>query len=367
MATMYYRPYTSEPIKDGEMPPYEAVESILPEYQYIFVDPNNEDTDRSAKPTAPSRFVRPPDKRAHTTGANTATTTDLDQTHMSVLDQQMRDLENYRTAVQRMGQDILTLRQQVRSLEGDNSKLRLNANQYDDSRKLLIDSQDLEKLAKPEILSRYVSLRQKLASQTSELKDYKTKVQKLQNELIKKNDKEKDYLRMSHAHASQQELLQRLQDKVQKLRKLEDTCRKQEKVIEKMEAVLHRLRREKSNKGNAVNNDMNNVLAEENARLRQQLEDLKEQLSKAGLGSGEDMEKLELYQALERAEGRIMSLEKQLQENARSWGKERADMNIRMNEAEHGFGRNIATILPKNLSGFLWHRFKLNPTKDDLA
>ena len=53
---------------------------------------------------------------------------------------------------------------------------------------------------------------------------------------------------MSHAHASQQELLQRLQDKVQKLRKLEDTCRKQEKVIEKMEAVLQRLRKEK-NKG----------------------------------------------------------------------------------------------------------------------
>ncbi|GFR81182.1 coiled-coil domain-containing protein 33-like [Elysia marginata] len=312
MATMYYRPYTSEPIKDGEMPPYEAVESILPEYQYIFVDPNNEDTDRSPKPPAPSRFVRPPDRRGATTGGPTtaATTADLDQTHMSVLDQQMRDLENYRTAVQRMGQDILTLRQQVRTLEGDNSQLRLNANQHEDSRKLLIDSSDLERLAKPEILSRYVSLRQKLASQTSELKDYKTKVQKLQNELIKKNDKEKDYLRMSHAHASQQELLQRLQDKVQKLRKLEDTCRKQEKVIEKMEAVLHRLRREKSNKGN-VNSDMNNVLAEENARLRQQLEDLKDQLAKAGVGGGEDMEKLELYQALERAEGRIMSLEKQ--------------------------------------------------------
>ena len=39
---------------------------------------------------------------------------------------------------------------------------------------------------------------------------------------------------------------------------------------------------------------------------------LQDQLSKAGVGGGEDMEKLELYQALERAEGRIMSLEKQV-------------------------------------------------------
>ena len=35
----------------------------------------------------------------------------------------------------------------------------------------------------------------------------------------------------------------------------------------------------------------------------------------------------------------------QLQENARSWGKERADMNIRMNEAEHGFGRSGGLVL----------------------
>lgn len=47
---------------------------------------------------------------------------------------------------------------------------------------------------------------------------------------------------MSHAHASQQELLQRLQEKVNKVRQLEDTCKKQEKVIEKMERILEKQR-----------------------------------------------------------------------------------------------------------------------------
>ena len=59
---------------------------------------------------------------------------------------------------------------------------------------------------------------------------------------MQKNDKEKEYLRMSHAHASQQELLQRLQEKVNKVRRLEETCRKQEKVIEKMERILEKQR-----------------------------------------------------------------------------------------------------------------------------
>lgn len=32
--------YLLQPIKDGELPPFDAMESVLPEYQYIFVDPN---------------------------------------------------------------------------------------------------------------------------------------------------------------------------------------------------------------------------------------------------------------------------------------------------------------------------------------
>ena len=40
-----------QPIKDGELPPYDAMESILPEYQYIFNDPNatQPGTDRTGR------------------------------------------------------------------------------------------------------------------------------------------------------------------------------------------------------------------------------------------------------------------------------------------------------------------------------
>lgn len=42
-----------------------------------------------------------------------------------------------------------------------------------------------------------VALKQKLTGTTAELVTYKEKVQKLQNDLIKKNQKEEDYLRVS--------------------------------------------------------------------------------------------------------------------------------------------------------------------------
>jgi hypothetical protein len=35
----------------------------------------------------------------------------------------------------------------------------------------------------------------------------------------------------------------------------------------------------------------------------------------------------------------------QLTDNSRQWGKERADLQIRMNENEHGFGRSGGMVL----------------------
>ncbi|XP_076459417.1 coiled-coil domain-containing protein 33-like [Babylonia areolata] len=348
MATLYYRPYTTEPIKDGDMPAYDAMESALPEYQYIFNDPQAPKSGAdpppparaaNSKPTAGTRASEAPHRNARVV-------TDLDQTSMSVMDQQMREIDNYRQAVTRMGQDILSLRASVQELEGTNSKLRMQLSNFNDATRVMMDSVEVDGLPKAEIASRYAALKQTLTSQTSELKHYKDKVQKLQNDLIKKNDNEKEFLRMSHAHASQQKLLQKLQDKIHKVKQLEDTCRKQEKVIEKMELILEKQRQKKGNSTKDANSEANAALTEENKRLREEMENLREQVRKATQGSGgavgggwsstDDFEKLELYQALEKAEGRIMSLEKQMVENSRQWGKERASLQLRLTEQDGG-------------------------------
>lgn len=35
----------------------------------------------------------------------------------------------------------------------------------------------------------------------------------------------------------------------------------------------------------------------------------------------------------------------QLAENSRTWGKERANLDLKLNEAEHGFGRSTGMVI----------------------
>ena len=54
-----------------------------------------------------------------------------------------------------MGQDILTLRGTVQDLQGQNSKLRLELTNYNDTTKIIIDSTELDGLTKAELAARY--------------------------------------------------------------------------------------------------------------------------------------------------------------------------------------------------------------------
>lgn len=171
-------------------------------------------------------------------------------------------------------------------------------------------------------------------------------MQKLQNELIKKNDQEKKYIKIAQSYKQQTEVITKLQEKLKKTRTVEEALKKQEKVIEKMERILEKQHRDRSKKSNDAAQEANEALLEENKRLRQQSDDLRDQLRFNNKGSSDsETDKLELYQALEKAEARIQSLERQLAENSRTWGKERADMSLRLNEAEHGFGRSGGMVL----------------------
>ncbi|XP_066026819.1 coiled-coil domain-containing protein 33-like [Pocillopora verrucosa] len=93
-------------------------------------------------------------------------------------------------------------------------------------------------------------------------------------------------------------------------------------------------------------------LSEENIRLQAEVLQYKEQLKAAeaklkkprspgeqrvvGASNGpmSDMERLELFEKLEKAEGRIVALEKQLADNVRKWAKDKADLQMKLNESQ---------------------------------
>ncbi|XP_006153433.1 coiled-coil domain-containing protein 33 isoform X4 [Tupaia chinensis] len=273
---------------------------------------------------------------------------------------QAMEMNNYRRAMQRMAEDILSLRKQAGVLEGENRVLRSQLSQQ-------------ERQDKAEEDQGLASVKQKLLLRELDVKELRDRVQHLQNELIRKNDREKELLFLCQTQQPQG-LQRRYQDRLQQVKALEETVRHQEQVIEKMEQVLEdRLRgrteppprarlQGKPNVGGAAAQtfpmlpapgpslgppgenlpaDIYSVLLAENSRLRAELDKthhqsapiILQQQALPDLLSGTS-EKFNLMAKLERAQSRILSLESQLEDSARRWGREKQDLTTRLQEQE---------------------------------
>ncbi|KAF4081325.1 hypothetical protein AMELA_G00160100 [Ameiurus melas] len=361
----FYRSYTRALQRDGyDLPAYDALAQILPEYQHIFKTPKAPQQSKGVpkeqkKSKRPSELNQTFEISSPHESLQVSNIQDDDPHVAEITEHQTKELENYRSAMCKMAEDILALRTQVASLEDQNSQLRSELSMNHDLGRTLLDDTDIDVMTKAEITDRIVSLKCKLASESSKAADQRDKVQQLQNELIRKNDSEKELVQLQQAHQQQKGVLQRYQGQIKKLSNLEATVREQEKVIEKMEKVLTTKLRER-NKENAEKKkktvlkekdteesrtrEIESILAAENSRLRAELERLRQQpqpiiIQQPAQQPFADGEKLRLIEQLERAEACIRVLGKQLEENARQWGKEKQDMLTRLSEYTHGFAR----------------------------
>ncbi|XP_069653918.1 coiled-coil domain-containing protein 33 isoform X2 [Haliaeetus albicilla] len=140
------------------------------------------------------------------------------------------EASSYRLALKRMAGDLLSLRQHVTSLEVENRHLRRSLASREELGHTLLADVDLDVMTREELLDRLATLKHKLVAGTVEMRRLKDRVQRLQNELIRKNDQEKDLVLLQRAHQQQQAVLKRCQEKVAKTKNLEETVRQQEKV-----------------------------------------------------------------------------------------------------------------------------------------
>uniref|UniRef100_A0A8C3FSR9 Uncharacterized protein n=1 Tax=Chrysemys picta bellii TaxID=8478 RepID=A0A8C3FSR9_CHRPI len=332
----YYRPFSSTLNQDNDvsLPPPEAVAEILPDKQMLLyekaatpADGDVDDVDMLRRTQDVTRFH-------------------LDQ-----------ELDNYRTAMKKMADDIQSLRRHVASLEAENSTLRCNLSMHEEVGRTLLNDVDVDVMTKVEIVDRIVALKHKLAAGTVEMSRMKDRVQQLQNELIRKNDREKDLVMLQRAHQQQQTVLRKYHEKITKMKALEDTVRQQERVIEKMERMLEEKVPEATRTceqllADSFSKEFYSTLLAENMRLREELGRAHYRSSPIILQQqalpdifSTNSEKLSLLAKVEKAQGRIRALESQLEESARKWGREKQDLSTQLLEQEHGFGRPSSTIL----------------------
>ncbi|XP_028929512.1 coiled-coil domain-containing protein 33 [Ornithorhynchus anatinus] len=196
---------------------------------------------------------------------------------------------------------------------------------------------------------------QKLAGGALHLKELSAKVQQLQNELIRKNDREKDLLMLGQAQQQQQAVLNKYWETLAKMKGLEETVRRQERVIEKMEMVLEekiqelvraraQLAPDSGPVGEISPKDCYSSLSAGHSQPLRDLDGLwhrssptiSQQPTLPDLLS-KTSEKLSLLAQLERAQSRIQALESQLEDSARQWGREKQDTATRLLEQAHGF------------------------------
>ncbi|XP_072807117.1 coiled-coil domain-containing protein 33 isoform X6 [Vicugna pacos] len=330
-----------------------------------------------------------------TIGSSTSTSQEAEEEPQLPRMSHETEMNNYRRAMQKMAEDILSLRKQTSILEAENHMLRSQLTQEEVEE----EPNNTERARNPAPPPPPASMKQKLLLSELEMKKLRDKVQHLQNELIRKNDREKELLLLHQAQQPQAALLKRYQDKLQKMKALEETVRHQEKVIEKMERVLEDKLRDRNEPlqnrlqgkpsvafpmlsapglppaptGENLPVDLYSMLLAENSRLRAELDKNRHQsapiiLQQQALPDllANNSDKFNLLAKLERAQSRIISLESQLEESARRWGREKQDLATRLQEQEYGLRHPSNTITadlpnPSTLSKDQRRPSKLDP------
>ncbi|XP_068596031.1 coiled-coil domain-containing protein 33 [Brachionichthys hirsutus] len=353
--------------KDGyNLPSHDALAEILPNYQTLF---KREKTDLQQEEEGPAERPEAPQAnkpkishkyQAHRPHKPPPLHDFEDDPHVDKISNlQAKEVDNYRSAMSKMAEDIIVLRTQILKLEAENRQLRTDLSLHQDLGRDLLDDADVDVMAKAEMADRISSLKFKLASETSKAASQMDTIQQLQNDLIQKHKSEEEQLNLQTLQQQQHADLKLHQSCLAKMAKLETKVKQQEKIIEKMEKALDsKLAVKSKQRGDKKplakkprgeteqrKEEMDSTLAVENGRLREEFPNVAQppvQQTKAAL---QVKERLSLLSQLELAEVRVQTLEAQLKENCKLWGTQKQDMLTKLSEHKHGFMPTPATVL----------------------
>ncbi|XP_065065771.1 coiled-coil domain-containing protein 33-like isoform X3 [Rhopilema esculentum] len=333
---MYYQLVKSPPDRCESVKPYLQIDEPVEELVDGISGANPEKRSRGLNDGKSSFHLN-----AEKMNADNEAKSVLDKHVITVLDYQTKELDRYRQAIRQMGELIVDLRSKISTLEMKNSQLRANVYYTGRSSSASVDAHDEN--------SYTGSIKRDFMATVEEVEEQKIAILKLQNELIKKNEYEKKYLKLLKAHQSQQAMLHDYQGKMSKYSLLEKTCKQQEKIIRELESNGTRSKSKKISLSDNTAERSKTVSFQEDpsfSKKSTQLVPLQNQVIQPAslqlvpnpLPSKKfyhdqfyDVEeRMTLLQKLEKAEGRIMALESQIMDNTRLWAREKSQNKFRI-------------------------------------
>ncbi|XP_036073723.1 coiled-coil domain-containing protein 33 isoform X4 [Rousettus aegyptiacus] len=292
------------------------------------------------------------------------------------------EMNNYRRAMQTMAEDILLLRKQASVLEAENRMLRSHLTQEE-----MGEEQD-----NVDQTQKLVFMKQKLLLSELDMKKLRDKVQHLQNELIRVIEKMERVLE-DKLRERNEPLLNRLQGKpsvafpMLSASGLPQGPTGENQPVDLYSALLAENSRLRAELDKSRQQSAPIILQQQALPVSQKLWSRAlpgvgtaleipfppSQVDPRELGAGDLAERLQetdgpghskctetlpaqdllattsdkfnLLAKLERAQSRILSLESQLEDSARRWGREKQDLATRLQEQEYGLGHPSNAII----------------------
>ena len=286
-----------------------------------------------------------------------------------IIHRMMKEVDDKTESLKLTGAEIVDLRKQIKLLQNENQILRKRLGQEEQMQIESLVTQEIHKMSLPELKSKIIKLSQAYRGERLRNEEFEKALRQAQNEIANARKLANDLEQLQKVHEEDSEKYLNLQRETQKIGLYRETIKKQEEVILKMEGLLKKTMNENERQKDSfleleqlrtenlklqkeikdfVVNSTPGVLGRGNielekskkevARLQNIISELQSDLNNKRPISAEKKELqneiLELEVKYQKANARISSLQKELDNSAKNYAKEIAALKLILAEKE---------------------------------
>lgn len=286
-----------------------------------------------------------------------------------IIHRMMKEVDDKSESLKLTGSEIVDLRKQIKLLQNENQILRRRLGQEEQMQIESLVTQEIHKMSLPELKSKIIKLAQAYRGERLRNEEFEKALKQAQNEIANARKLASDLEQLQKVHEEDSQKFLNLQKETQKIGLYRETIKKQEEVITKMEGLLKKTMHENERQKDSLMEL--ETLRTENLKLQKEIKDFVVNSTPGVLGRGnQELEKskkeisrlqtiitelqrdlsskrpisaekkelqneiLELEVKYQKANARVDSLQKELDNAAKNYAKEIAALKLILAEKE---------------------------------